>query len=122
MQSTTVFFVLMILVAIGYMIGHKRSHAVATDHGGLKALHSLPRHYGYMAALWAALPAILLLFLWMGFESKVIHSIILTGLPADVQQLPADQLGLYYNQIISYARDIIDRRRDKLSGCVHQEC
>ena len=66
-------------------------------------LHSLPKHYGYMASLWAALPALLLLVLWMGFEPRMIHNMVVADLPASVQQLQHSELGLYYNQIVSYA-------------------
>ena len=105
MQISTVFILLIILSVIGYFLGHRRSHAVSSDHGGIKALHSLPKHYGYMAALWAGLPALFILIIWTGLESRVIESIIVSSLPAEVQQMPGNQLGLYYNQIVSSARD-----------------
>lgn len=105
MQISTVFILLIILSLIGYFMGHRRSHVVSSDHGGIKALHSLPKHYGYMAALWAGLPALLILILWMGLESRVIENMIIASLPAEVQQMPGNQLGLYYNQIVSSARD-----------------
>jgi phosphate transport system permease protein len=66
-------------------------------------LHSLPKHYGYMAALWAGLPALLLLVLWMGFEARIVHGLVVAALPADVQTLQSSELGLYYNQIVSFA-------------------
>ena len=108
MQTSTVFLVLIILTVISYVLGHKRSHAVAVDKGGIKALHSLPKHYGYMAALWAGLPALLILVLWMAFESGIIYSLVVAGLPENVQTMQESQLGLYYNQIVSYATGSID--------------
>ena len=108
MQTSTVLLVLVILTVIGYFMGQRRSHAVSSEHGGIKALHSLPRHYGYMTALWAIIPAMLMLVIWMGMEANIIKNIVLSSLPANVQQMPENQLGLYYNQIISFAQGSID--------------
>jgi phosphate transport system permease protein len=104
METTTVFLVLVALAVISFFMGRKRSHAVALGRGGDSGLHSLPKHYGYMAALWAGLPALLALVVWLGFESRIIHGLVVAELPASVQLLPASELGLYYNQIVSYAQ------------------
>ena len=103
MDTTTVFLVVILLSVISFYVGRRRSHAVSAGQGGVKTLHSLPKHYGYMASLWAALPALLLLVLWMGFEPRMIHNMVVADLPASVQQLQHSELGLYYNQIVSYA-------------------
>ena len=103
MQTSTVFLVLAALSFAGFLVGRKRSHAVAAGEGGMHLLHSLPKHYGYMAALWAGLPALLLLVLWMAFEASVVHNLVVADLPAQVQQMQHSELGFYYNQIVSYA-------------------
>ena len=104
MQTSTIFLALLALAFISFVLGRKRSYAIAADHGGVTALHSLPKHYGYMAALWAGLPALLVLVLWMGFESRVVSAMVASELPASVQELPEAEFGLYYNQIVSYAK------------------
>ena len=103
MQTSTVFLVLIALSIVSFLLGRKRSYSVAAGEGGMHLLHSLPKHYGYMAALWAGLPALLLLVLWMGFEARIVHGFVVSGLPADVQTLHSSELGLYYNQIVSFA-------------------
>jgi phosphate transport system permease protein len=108
MQTSTVFIILLVLVGVSFFIGRHRSHAVVGDLGGAVALHSLPKHYGYMAALWAGLPALLLLVLWLGFESRVIQGLVVSDLPQDVQQLSDSRIDLYYNQVVNYARGNID--------------
>ena len=102
MQTPTVFLILLLLTVAGFVLGRRRSQMVATGRGGLKGLHSLPKHYGYMTALWAGLPALLLLVLWMGLESRVIETLVVAQLPEQVRDLQESQLGLYYNQIVSY--------------------
>jgi len=89
-------------------MGRKRSQIVAMRLGGIASLHSLPKHYGYMAAAWALLPALLVLGLWLGFESKVLYKLVIAQLPQTVQAMPADELGLYYNQIQGFALGAID--------------
>ncbi len=108
MDTMTVLLVLAGLSVLGYYLGRRRSHALVADIGGARVLHSLPRHYGYMAALWAGLPALAVLVLWVVFEQRVLYSMVVSGLPAEVRELPASELGLYFNQIVGYARGAVD--------------
>jgi phosphate transport system permease protein len=108
MQTTTVFLILVALCIGSFFMGRKRSQVVAMRLGGLTTLHSLPKHYGYMAAAWAAIPALLFLSLWMGFESSVLSRLVIAELPVDIRDMPTDQLGLYFNQIQGFATGDID--------------
>lgn len=108
MQTTTVVLALIALCVVGFYAGRQRSLQLAERIGGFAFLHSLPKHYGYMAAAWVALPALLLLALWMGFEGRVLHDMVVAQLPRSVQDLPDNELGLYYNQVRSYALGAID--------------
>ncbi|MCP5164447.1 MAG: phosphate ABC transporter permease subunit PstC [Pseudomonadales bacterium] len=108
MDTITVLLVLLALSVAGFFLGRRRSHAVAAGEGGARALHSLPKHYGYMAALWALLPALGLLVLWAVFESSILANVVIGELPDQVQQLPESERGLYFNQVVSYARGAID--------------
>lgn len=108
MQTPTLFLVLVAVCLASYFIGRQRSKTLAIGGDGLASLHSLPKHYGYMAAAWAALPALGLLVLWMGFESSIVASMVIAELPEAVSNLPPDELGLYYNQVQSYALGSID--------------
>ena len=108
MQTSTVFLILVALCVVSFFTVRKRSHTLAMQVGGLTSLHSLPKHYGYMAAAWAALPALLILALWLGFESSVRYQLVVAQLPESVQEMPPAELGLYYNQIQSFAQGAID--------------
>lgn len=107
MQTTTVFLVLVALSCISFFLGRRRSRVVSETVGGVTALHSLPKHYGYMATAWAALPALLILVLWLGLESRVLDNLVVAQLPQDVQAMHPSELGLYTNQIVGYARGSI---------------
>jgi phosphate transport system permease protein len=108
MNTTSILLILSGLCVCSFFMGRKRSHVVAMRMGGIASLHSLPKHYGYMAAAWAVLPALLILALWLGFESSVLYKLVIAQLPQTVQQMSADDLGLYYNQIQSFAMGAID--------------
>jgi phosphate transport system permease protein len=108
METMTVFLVLIMLTVISFFMGRKRSHTVTVGLGGARSLHSLPKHYGYMAALWALLPALLVLVIWLVAESSILASMIVAEMPAQVQLLSENQQGLYFNQIVSYARGATD--------------
>jgi len=108
MDTTTVFLALLLLTVASFFMGRKRSHTVTAGQGGARALHSLPKHYGYMAALWALLPAMAVLVLWLVFENGILARMVVGDLPATVQEMSANEQGLYFNQVVSYARGATD--------------
>ena len=114
MQTTTVFLILIGLCLFSFFVGRQRSHLVAMRSGGMMTLHSLPKHYGYMAAAWAALPALLVLLLCVSFEANLVYQLVVADLPDSVRQMHPSQLGLYYNQVQSFAGGAI--APDELDG------
>jgi len=62
-------------------------------------LHSLPSHYGMWAALWCALPALVIFAVWNMAESSIITSLVVAGLPPEISNLPPSKLGLVVNDI-----------------------
>jgi phosphate transport system permease protein len=61
----------------------------------------LPQHYGYLIAFWSGAPALLILLFWSVLESSVINAAIVAQLPAQLQQLSADEVELFINEIIN---------------------
>lgn len=104
MQTPTLLTVLVILVLAGYWIGRQRSVSLAQPAGGIRFLHSLPNYYGLMAVVWAGVPAVVVLLLWGAFDSVLVNSMVMAGLPEQYQQLSADRQGLIFNQIGNIAR------------------
>jgi phosphate transport system permease protein len=105
MQTTTIFLTLLALCVLSFFMGRNRSRVVAMRlGGGLASLHSLPQHYGYMAAMWAAIPALFLLVLWSGFESTILYKLVVAQLPQSIQDMPTSEIGLYYNQLQGFAQ------------------
>ncbi|MCR9104090.1 MAG: phosphate ABC transporter permease subunit PstC [Gammaproteobacteria bacterium] len=108
MQTPSVIIVLVALCLASFFFGRKRSETLALREGGYSSLHSLPKHYGYMAAAWAAIPALLILLVFTVSEDRYIQDAVIAQLPGAIQTLPAEQLGLYYNQVLGFAQGGID--------------
>lgn len=103
MQSTTIFLVLAALCVVSFYLGRKRSKMLGRRAGSVQALHSLPKHYGYLAAAWTALPGLFVLALWLGFESKIVYQYVAAVFPESITALSEDELDLYYNEVVAYA-------------------
>ncbi|GAB7078952.1 phosphate ABC transporter permease subunit PstC [Megalodesulfovibrio paquesii] len=94
-----ILLLLLALSAAAYTFGRNRAFAVAGGPKGLPSLHSRPAYYGAFAALWCFVPAILLFGVWQFSESRILTGLVTSHLPAEVQALPADQLGLVINDV-----------------------
>jgi phosphate transport system permease protein len=88
------------LLSVGaFWVGKSRSLALVGGNRGVRNLHSLPGHYGLMTALWCALPALLVVGLWLTFQDAIILRLITAHLPAGVRDLPANDLSLVMNDV-----------------------
>lgn len=101
MSLTTQVLTLLLLTLFSFWLGRQRAAQVSD--GDVRQLHSLPNYYGYMAAIWCVVPAIVILALWLSFESTVVTALIVDGLPEAVRSLPADELGLLVNDLRNHA-------------------
>jgi phosphate transport system permease protein len=84
-------------------MGRKKAFAVAGGISGIKNLHSLPTHYGALAALWCGIPALLIFGTWLALEDTVITSLVVGNLPEQIQRLPKANLNLIVNDIKNLA-------------------
>jgi len=104
MQSPVLLLVLLGVMALAYRFGFKRAVSVAGGVDRIKTLHSLPGYYGFYAALWAGLPALLLLGFWVGFQDVIVTGLVEAELPAELTAgLSAGQKGLLLNDIENLA-------------------
>ncbi len=89
------------ITAASYWLG--RSYALGQAGGHSKALHSRPGYYGTFSALWVAVPALFILGLWLAAEGTIVTSLVVSGMPADIQALPGNELGLILNDVRNIA-------------------
>ena len=113
MQLTVLILVLALLTYIGFLMGRRRAVSVSGDH--TRTLHSLPSYYGYYVAIWCGLPALLLLGIWLSFETSIVTSMVVSALPPEQQALPTAQLNLLINDIRNMAAG------DAISGDANQD-
>ncbi len=103
MQSTTLILLLGFMAIASFYFGRGRSLALVGGPGNSSALHSLPGYYGYYVAIWAAMPALALLLLWVFIEPRVVVALVISGLPQSYQELSAGELNLLVNNIQNLA-------------------
>lgn len=92
--------IVFVLVACAYVIGRSRAQRLRSDG---EPLHSLPRYYGYLTAIYTALPALLLIAVWSVSEPMLLNSSTIKTLPDQMQTMPKGQLNLVLNDIKNIA-------------------
>jgi phosphate transport system permease protein len=103
MQTTTLALRLIAMAVAAFYFGRERSLAVVEGPRKLQSLHSLPGYYGYFTAIWALLPALGLMLLWLAIEPRVIVSLVVQGLSDAQQSMSAGELNLLVNNIRNLA-------------------
>ncbi len=98
MSTGALLLVIAAMAVLGYWLGKSRSLAAVGGGRGIRALHSLPRYYGLLTALWCALPCLLVLVLWVALRDNILTSLVLGGLDSAA---PADPgaAGLLMNDV-----------------------
>ena len=96
-QTPLLIVLLLTLSSLAYHFGRKRAFAVSAGH--TRTLHSLPAYYGLYAALWAVIPALLVLGLWLACEDTVITRLVVGSLPPEIASLAPSRLNLVLNDI-----------------------
>jgi len=97
MNAPLLITVLLALSSLAYYLGRRRAFSVAQ--GAIRNLHSLPTYYGLYTAIWCGIPALLLVALWLAFESSIITELVVAGLPEELRALGSDRLNLVVNDI-----------------------
>jgi len=71
-------------------------------------LHSLPAYHAFYAALWAAVPALVLIAVWAPVQSQLVEASVLAS--AEAQALP--ETGMQRAVILQEAREIASGERE----------
>jgi len=103
MQTANLLPLVLVLAVAAYGLAYMRSRAVAVPLGGIRNLKALPFYYAARAALWCAIPALIVLAVWAGFEDKVIQGIVIASLPPETWPESAGQASLILSQISNAA-------------------
>jgi len=101
----TVLIALALLIAFSggvYLLGRRR--AVALAGGRSASLHSLPGYHGTWVALWAGVPAALIILLFAVFGSRMEDAALRAEVPAAVAQLSAERQETFWSDTAAAAR------------------
>ena len=96
MQTSSLIILIFGLSIISYLTGRKRAESAR---GGGRLL-ALPAQYGYMTALWSALPALILLLGWLVLEPAYLQGEIRANLPEAMATQSAQSIELYANNVV----------------------
>ncbi|MFT5420874.1 MAG: phosphate transport system permease protein [Candidatus Endobugula sp.] len=107
MSLSTLFIVLLVVVITIFYLCRQRSLTLAKKLGGIRHLHSLPVYYGLQAAMWCAIPCVLVLVLWTAFDDSIIRNVITQQLSVEQQQLPQGERNLLISSIESMANGVV---------------
>jgi len=120
MQLSTLLLLLTAMAVTAFVLGRQRAIASVGGYAKLRDLHSLPKHYGYYAAIWCGLPGLILLGLWLSLSDGLIIGQVLASLPESLRTLPEAQLSLVINDIKNMAAGQFANpaREDELAGAV----
>ena len=104
MTPAALLVVLVGLAMVGYVMGKSRAIATVGGNRGVRNLHSLPSYYGALTALWCAVPALLILGLWVAFQDTILVKLVTAHMPAAVRSLSSNELSLVLNDV----RNVVD--------------
>lgn len=105
-MNLSIILSLVLLAALfAYSFGRKRSLSLASAVGGSRYLNSLPFYYGMLTALWSAVPALTLVFLWHIFDGSIIEKVVVREMPAAFHQMPEAEQNLTLNRVYNVAQN-----------------
>ena len=96
--------ILIVALAAGW-VAYTRAGRLRAGH----RLHSLPVYHGAYAALWAAIPALLLIAAWAPMQSRLVDQAVLAS--PEGRALPAFEM--QRDSILSEAREIANGEREQ---------
>ncbi len=101
MSISVLLVVIVFTLIVAYNAGRARvlKLAISTrNESGRNKLSSLPYYYGMLTMLWAAVPAVLLLLIWLVFQDQLIERIVLQQLPEQYLNYSQAERELLLNQ------------------------
>ncbi|SCB31398.1 phosphate ABC transporter permease subunit PstC [Rhizobium hainanense] len=101
MSVSLLLLCLSVFGASAFVLGRVR--AAALSGGRSSSMHSRLGYHGAYAAIWAILPALALVCVWLIVSPIVIDRVVTKSFPEEVQSLPLAELNLSYGMVRSIA-------------------
>lgn len=101
MSVSLLLLCLSVIGAFAFVLGRVR--AAALSGGRSSAMHSRLGYHGAYAAIWAVLPALALVCVWLIVSPEVIDRLVIKSFPEEVKSLSQSELNLSYGMVRSIA-------------------
>src|SRR5512147_1911520 len=98
------------LAAASFWLGRRR--ALAAAGGRAATLQSLPGYYGWYAALWSGLPALIVLLGWLALSGGALNRLTLSSVPESARGRSPAELELLLHDARSAALGQASLRAD----------
>ncbi|MEQ8746682.1 phosphate ABC transporter permease subunit PstC [Pyruvatibacter sp.] len=109
MSAPLIILVIVLLATVAYYLGRSRAHAVTS--GNISALHSLPGYHGVYVAMWAAIPALLVLAAWLIIGPRLAEWYLVSALPdSQIAGMTQAQMNLLVTDVKNLATGNISSR------------
>ncbi len=110
MSVSLLLLCLSVFGASAFVLGRVR--AAALSGGRPSSMHSRLGYHGAYAAIWAILPPLALVCVWLIASPIVIDRLVTKSFPEEVQSLPPAELNLSYGMVrsIAHGMRMLDRR------------
>jgi len=103
MRITTILLIYAAILFVGFFAGRRKATLLAVDQAGLANMHSMPVYHGYRVMLWGAIPALIVIVVFLGLGESIAVTRVLNSLPEAMRNLPDAQLNLILNDIKNVA-------------------
>ncbi len=111
---SAIFLWIILLGVFAYFISKKRVTDLSLATG--QKSHSLAYYYGLYAAIWAAIPAIVVLLAWTALTKPVLDHVVVQQLSAAYPKLPESFFPLKAAQIKNIANGLIQPNDEVMAG------
>ncbi|PWE53050.1 phosphate ABC transporter permease subunit PstC [Metarhizobium album] len=114
MSTSLILLSLLVIGIAAYVMASSRANALS---GGKSSnLHSRPGYYGSYAAVWAMLPSLIVLALWLSISPSIIETSIRGAFPDEVKAQPAATQNLNYGMVSAIARGLPKLTAEEVAG------
>ena len=98
MKLETLLLFLIALSIISYFIAMRRAVMSIDSQKSISRLHSLPTYHGYYAVICSHVPPMIIIFLWLVLEQRVIATLLLSNFP-DIKILSQGEINLFLTNV-----------------------
>jgi phosphate transport system permease protein len=88
MTGTLILFILALSAITAYIASRKANFAAV---GAVEKTHSRPIYHGLNTAIWAGVPALIVVLIWLFAQGSVIDRMVLSTIPSASQATPSEQ-------------------------------